>query len=219
MATLLAEHLRFRYPSGGFGLAFDRLELRAGEPLAVLGASGGGKTTLLRLLSGLLLPEAGQVRLDGGEPLGSLSSEARRTLRLRRMGLVFQDFALLDYLTVAENLLLPGRFLGLEAEPARERARQLAERLEIDAHWQQTAGRLSQGARQRVAVARALVHAPEFVFADEPTASLDPARRGRVMDLLLETSRAAGACLVVVTHDPEVADACPRRLRMEELRS
>lgn len=219
MATLLAEHLRFRYPGGGFGLAFDRLELRAGEPLAVLGASGGGKTTLLRLLSGLLLPEAGQVRLDGGEPLGHLSTEARRTLRLRRMGLVFQDFALLDYLTVAENLLLPGRFLGLEAEPARERARQLAERLEIDAHWQQTAGRLSQGERQRVAVARALVHAPEFVFADEPTASLDPARRGRVMDLLLETSRAAGACLVVVTHDPEVADACPRRLRMEELRS
>lgn len=218
MATLLAEHLRFRYPGGGFGLAFDRLELRAGEPLAVLGASGGGKTTLLRLLSGLLLPEAGQVRLDGGEPLGRLSSEARRTLRLRRMGLVFQDFALLDYLTVAENLLLPGRFLGLEAEPARERARQLAERLEIDAHWQHTAGRLSQGERQRVAVARALVHAPEFVFADEPTASLDPARRGRVMDLLLETSRAAGACLVVVTHDPEVADACPRRLRMEELR-
>lgn len=218
MATLLAEHLSFRYPGGGFGLAFDRLELRAGEPLAVLGASGGGKTTLLRLLSGLLLPEAGQVRLDGGEPLGRLSSEARRTLRLRRMGLVFQDFALLDYLTVAENLLLPGRFLGLEAEPARERARQLAERLEIDAHWQQTAGRLSQGERQRVAVARALVHAPEFVFADEPTASLDPARRGRVMDLLLETSRAAGACLVVVTHDPEVADACPRRLRMEELR-
>jgi putative ABC transport system ATP-binding protein len=218
MATLLAEHLRFRYPGGGFGLAFDRLELRAGEPLAVLGASGGGKTTLLRLLSGLLLPETGQVRLDGGEPLDSLSSEARRTLRLRRMGLVFQDFALLDYLTVAENLLLPGRFLGLEAEPAHERARQLAERLEIDAHWQQTAGRLSQGERQRVAVARALVHAPEFLFADEPTASLDPARRGRVMDLLLETSRAAGACLVVVTHDPEVADACPRRLRMEELR-
>jgi putative ABC transport system ATP-binding protein len=219
MATLLAEHLRFRYPGGGVGLAFDRLELRAGEPLAVLGASGGGKTTLLRLLSGLLLPKAGQVRLDGGEPLSSLSSEARRTLRLRRMGLVFQDFALLDYLTVAENLLLPGRFLGLEAEPARERARQLAERLEIDAHWQQTAGCLSQGERQRVAVARALVHAPEFVFADEPSASLDPARRGRVMDLLLETSRAAGACLVVVTHDPEVADACPRRLRMEELRS
>ena len=219
MATLLAEHLRFRYPGGGFGLALTRLELRAGEPLAVLGASGGGKTTLLRLLSGLLLPEAGRVCLDGGEPLGSLSSEARRTLRLRRMGLVFQDFALLDYLTVAENLLLPGRFLGLEPGPAEARARQLAEQLEIDAHWTQTAGRLSQGERQRVAVARALVHAPDFVCADEPTASLDPARRGRVMDLLLEASRAAGAGLVVVTHDPEVAEACPQRLRMEELRA
>src|SRR5690606_30300028 len=107
----------------------------------------------LRLLAGLLLPEAGRVCLDGGEPLGSLSSEARRTLRLRRMGLVFQDFALLDYLTVAENLLLPGRFLGLEPGPAEARARQLAEQLEIDAHWTQTAGRLSQGERQRVAVA------------------------------------------------------------------
>lgn len=219
MATLLAEHLRFRYPGGGFGLALTRLELRAGEPLAVLGASGGGKTTLLRLLSGLLLPEAGRVCLDGGEALGSLSSEARRTLRLRRMGLIFQDFALLDYLTVAENLLLPGRFLGLEPGPAEARARQLAEQLEIDAHWTQTAGRLSQGERQRVAVARALVHAPDFVFADEPTASLDPARRGRVMDLLLEASRTAGACLVIVTHDPEVAEACPQRLRMEELRA
>jgi putative ABC transport system ATP-binding protein len=219
MATLLAENLRFRYPSGGFGLEFDRLELRAGEPLAVLGASGGGKTTLLRLLSGLLLPETGSVRLNGGEPLGSLSVEARRHLRLKRMGLVFQDFALLDYLTVAENLLLPSRFLSLESGPTEERARRLADQLEIGSHWLQPTSRLSQGERQRVAIARALVHAPDFIFADEPTAALDTARSSRVVNLLLEASRSTGACLVIVTHDPRVAEACPRRLHMEELRA
>jgi len=217
MATLLAEHLSFRYPGGGFGLELERLELQSGEALAVLGSSGGGKTTLLRLLTGLLLPEAGQVRLNGGEPLGSLPADSLRALRLRCMGLVFQDFALLDYLTVAENLLLPGRFLGLEPGAAGQRARHLAERLDITDHWQHPAGRLSQGERQRVAVARALVHEPEFLFADEPTAALDPDRRGRVIDLLLEAG--SSACLILVTHDPEVAARCPRQLRMEDVRS
>lgn len=217
MATLLAEHLRFRYPGGGFGLELERLDLQSGEALAVLGASGGGKTTLLRLLTGLLQPQDGRIRLDGGEPLNSLPADSLRSLRLRRMGLVFQDFALLDYLTVAENLLLPSRFLGLDPGPTAQRARQLAERLDIADHWQHPAGRLSQGERQRVAVARALVHEPEFLFADEPTAALDPDRRGRVIDLLLEAGRSA--CLVIVTHDPEVAARCPRQLRMEDLRS
>jgi len=220
--------LRFTYPGGGFGMSVGSLEIAAGEKFALLGPSGAGKTTLLRLMTGLLQADSGRVCL-GGTELASLSEAARREFRLGAVGLVFQDFALMDYLTVEENILLPHAFrnkrcarsadkLTAKAREYQEdalvsptaditlarvatHARTLAERLEINQHWQRLAGQLSQGERQRVAVARALAHRPRFLFADEPTASLDARRRGVVMDLLFNYIRETGAALVMVTHD------------------
>lgn len=213
---LLVENLRFHHPGGGFSLALPSLTMQAGDSLAVLGPSGCGKTTLLRLLVGLLSVQEGRVAL-AGEVLGSMSSEALRAFRLRRVGLVFQDFALLDHLTVAENLLLPARFMGLEISAAESRAHDLAERLEVAALWRRPAARLSQGERQRVAVARALVHRPDFVFADEPTASLDADRSGRVMRLLLRECAENGGVLVTVTHDANAAAVLPRHFKLGDL--
>ncbi|MDZ4289861.1 MAG: ATP-binding cassette domain-containing protein, partial [Prosthecobacter sp.] len=191
-----------------------------------------GKTTLLRLMTGLLRPDAGDVRF-GDTTLASLSETQRRTFRLQEVGLVFQDFALLDYLTVAENILLPQSFSStkgaralLPAVPpdaaqrvptsATDHARALADRLQISNHWHRLAGKLSQGERQRVAIARALAHRPRYVFADEPTASLDAARRRIVMDLLLDYTQETKACLIMVTHDPELVPHFPKNARVED---
>jgi len=207
--------LRFQYPGSDFRLSVKSLEVRAGEPLAILGPSGGGKTTLLRLMTGLLQPDAGTV-VCGETPLTSLPAEQRRRFRLENIGLIFQDFALLDYLTVEENILLPTRFHH-RAEDISKTSLDLATRLEIAPHWNRLTSRLSQGERQRVAIARALAHRPQFVFADEPTASLDAGRRGLVMDLLLEYSRENKACLVMVTHDTELMPLFTKNLRVEDL--
>ncbi|HRJ09528.1 MAG TPA: ATP-binding cassette domain-containing protein [Prosthecobacter sp.] len=218
MASLSAENLRFRHPGGGFQLCLESVEAGPGKALAVLGPSGSGKSTLLRLLAGLLSPGAGRVCVDG-EDLRAMTPAQTRALRLRRMGLVFQDFALLDHLTVAENLLLPARFLGLCMTGARERARELAERLEVASFWDRPAARLSQGERQRVAVARALAHGPDLVFADEPTASLDSGRCGLVTDLLLRTCRESGGVLVMATHDARAAAIFPANLNLGDARA
>lgn len=183
--------------------------------LALAGPSGAGKSTLVRLLTGLLPPSTGEIRL-GETALHTLGHEQRRAFRLAQVGLVFQDFALLDYLTVVENILLPHQFRRVAGDAARTKARALAERLQIAQYLDKRVSQLSQGERQRVAVARALVHRPQFIFADEPTASLDPARGRIVVDLLIEDVRQRGACLVMVTHDPNLLPLFDQTVRMEE---
>ncbi|WP_395739839.1 ATP-binding cassette domain-containing protein [Prosthecobacter sp.] len=214
---LQVSDLRFAYSSAeGFRVHLPQLELAPGKSLALAGPSGAGKSTLLRLLTGLLTPGSGTVSL-GTAQLHSMAAEARRAFRLQHIGLVFQDFALLDYLTVAENILLPHQFRGDVGTPARTKMLDLTQRLHIDRYLDKRVSQLSQGERQRVAVARALVHAPQFVFADEPTASLDPARGRIVVDMLLEDTRQRGACLVMVTHDPSLLPLFDQTLRMEDL--
>ena len=213
---LQVSDLRFAYPAGGFGVHLPRLELAAGKALALAGPSGAGKSTLLRLLTGLLAPTAGSVCL-GAAQMNAMTHEARRAFRLQHIGLVFQDFALLDYLTVAENILLPHQFRGDAGAAAHSKMQELTQRLHIDRYLDKRVSQLSQGERQRVAVARALVHQPQFVFADEPTASLDPARGRIVVDLLLEDARQRSACLVMVTHDPNLLPLFDQTLRMEDL--
>lgn len=218
---LLAESLTFRYDAHGFGLCLPRLELRGGETLLLTGPSGSGKTTLLRLLAGLLPAQSGRLCHDGAQA-GCLTPAALRAWRLRHTGLIFQDFALLDYLTAGENALVPARFLGLRGsawDEARQRACELARALELEPHWNRRVSDLSQGERQRVAVARALAHGPAFLFADEPTAALDPQRRDAVMDLLESHTRQQQALLVLISHDAEVAARFPNRLLMEDLRA
>jgi putative ABC transport system ATP-binding protein len=190
---------------GGFELRVDALTLEAGGALAVVGPSGVGKSTLLRLLAGELLPDRGRVWVDGVE-LTALSPDARRRHRLRRVGFVFQDFPLVDWLDPQENVLLPYR-LGLPRDPgAAGRAAALLEAVGVTGR--RTAV-LSQGERQRVAIARALVTQPALVLADEPTAGLDAARAAEVVGLL----RRAPA-LVLVTHDPAVEARFERVLRL-----
>jgi putative ABC transport system ATP-binding protein len=208
--------LRFAYSAEGFRVHVPQLELAAGKALALAGPSGAGKSTLLRLLTGLLTPTAGKVSL-GAAQMETMTHEARRAFRLQHIGLVFQDFALLDYLTVSENILLPHQFRGTADAAVRAKMQDLTQRLHIDRYLDKRVSHLSQGERQRVAVARALVHEPQFVFADEPTASLDPARGRIVVDMLLEDTRRRGACLVMVTHDPNLLPLFDQTVRMEDL--
>ncbi len=211
--------LHFAYPGAGqaFRLQVPHLQLEPGKALALAGPSGAGKSTLVRLLTGLLEPTAGHVHL-GATALSALGAEQQRAFRLQHIGLVFQDFALLDYLTVLENILLPHQFGGGKGAAAtiQGRAEELVQKLQISAYLHQRVSLLSQGERQRVAVARALVHQPQFIFADEPTASLDPARGRIVVDLLLEDVRRRGACLVMVTHDPNLLPLFDQTVRMED---
>jgi len=218
MAALSITDLAFAYPGDAFRLSVPELKVEAGSTLALAGASGGGKSTLLRLMTGLLPPARGEVMLDG-QNLSAMSVELLRAFRLRHIGLVFQDFALLDYLTVEENVLLPHQFDRVTLAKARENMPAMLERLQIAAYRGKRVSLLSQGERQRVAIARSLVHEPRFLFADEPTASLDPARTRIVTDLLIEDARNRKSTLVVVTHDQDILPRFDATRRMDSFTS
>ncbi|MBK8974307.1 MAG: ABC transporter ATP-binding protein [Planctomycetes bacterium] len=215
-ARLAIDGLRFRYPGpDGFELALDELRATAGETLVCIGPSGSGKTTLLHLLAGILAPAAGRVRIDGDD-LTALGPAARRRFRLQRIGLVFQEFELLEHLTVRENVLLPYLMgLGRDAAAA-DRAGELAAATGIGHLLRRRPSRISQGERQRVAICRALCTAPALVLADEPTGNLDPRSAGQVLDLLLEQATARGATVVTVTHDHAVLGRFDRVLDLAQ---
>jgi putative ABC transport system ATP-binding protein len=182
------------------------LDFPAGTFTAVLGASGSGKSTLLQCAAGLERPSGGQVTLCGIDP-ASLSDRKRTLLRRRQVGFVFQDFSLLPELTVAENIALPLR-LG-HRRAARAAIENAAARVGLTpAQLRRLPAELSGGQQQRAAIARALLCGPEVIFADEPTGALDPHAASRVLRLLRET--AAGATVVIVTHDPLVTRFCDR---------
>lgn len=208
--------LHFAYPRDEASVQVRSLEVARGEAVALLGPSGAGKTTLLRLIAGILEPSAGAIVFDG-EDLRALSPQARRRMRLARLGVVFQDFALMDYLTVHENLLLPLRLGGGATAAHEASARAFADRLEVGKYWHKPTKELSQGEQQRVAIARALVHSPELVLADEPTASLDGARKITAAKLMLDDARERKAALIMVTHDPELLPLFDRVIHLEEL--
>ena len=187
--------------------------MKAGENTALIGPSGCGKTTLLNLLAGVLLPDSGVVEVAGNEVSG-LGDAERRDFRIRKLGLVFQAFELLDYLSVLDNILLPlriGAGLSVTVE-YRRRAAELAERVGIADKLERHPGQLSQGERQRVAVSRALLLKPSIILADEPTGNLDPANKLVVLDLLVDYAREHGATLLTVTHDRELLDRFERVL-------
>jgi putative ABC transport system ATP-binding protein len=208
--------LKFAYPNESFSIRVDSLAILPGEAVAIVGPSGCGKSTMLRVLAGLLTPDAGDVKM-GQNDVHKMSAQALREFRLRHVGLVFQDFALLEYLTVEENVLLPMRLGGFEDEASLSRAHQLIEKLGIAMHAKRLTRELSQGERQRVAIARALAHEPRYIFADEPTASLDAARRDTVGALLLDYARSRNAPLILVTHDPALQDRFDRVVDFKEL--
>lgn len=182
-----------------------------GETLAVLGASGSGKSTLLGLMAGLDLPTSGSVTIFG-DNLFALDEDQRAAWRGRNLGFVFQSFQLLGQMNALENVLLPLELAG--APDAERRAKALLERVGLADRTRHYPRTLSGGEQQRVALARAFVSRPRLLLADEPTGSLDAATGARVIDLLFELNREAGATLVLVTHDPGLARRCARRLTL-----
>jgi len=206
-----AAGLRFQYPHGGFALHVAALDVAAGERVALIGPSGCGKTTLLHLIAGIKRPDGGELRVNGVEP-GKLSDAAARAFRVRSVGMVFQDFGLLEYLNVADNIMLPYRVgAGLNVtRDVRERAAGLAATMGVADKLARPVGTLSLGEMQRVAVCRALVTRPPLVLADEPTGHLDPASKTRVLDAMLAAAREVGAAVLTVTHDHGLLDRFDR---------
>jgi len=209
--------LRFRYREGGFELRIPALALEPGASAAVVGPSGCGKTTLLHLVAGIVPPGAGRIEVDGVEVSG-LPEARRREFRITRLGLVFQEFELLDHLHVLDNVLLPYRLsAALRLDGAvRERAAALVERVGLGGKQRRSVRRLSQGERQRVGVCRALLTGPSVLLADEPTGNLDPANKSRVLDILFEHARETGATLLTVTHDRDVTGRFDRTLDVKD---
>lgn len=197
--------LAFGYPHDGFALSVKKLEVARGESVAVVGPSGCGKTTLLHLLAGILAPASGSVVVDGVE-VSDLGREDRQDFRALTVGLVFQEFELLDYLDLLDNVLLPYRVspaLALDGA-ARLRAVELVEQVGLADKKSAFPRQLSQGERQRVAVCRSLVTRPKVLFGDEPTANLDADNRDHVIDTLFRYAREQRAPLMVVTHDHQL---------------
>ena len=211
------EDLRKSYQEGdGEHRVLDgaRAVVHVGEKVAVLGPSGSGKSTLLNVVSGIDLPDSGAVRVEGTD-LTALSERERTLFRRRRLGFVFQFFNLVPTLTVLENLLLPVELKGAVDEADEARARTLLAEVGLADRADTFPDRLSGGEQQRVAVARALVHKPALILADEPTGNLDEDTGQRVTDLLDDLVRTHGRTLVVVTHSRELAARMDRVLRLD----
>ncbi len=216
---LVVEDVRksFQDPSGGVleilrGVSF---EARAGEMLAVVGASGAGKTTLLHVLGGLEAADAGSARLGEFEILGAGVGELAR-FRGREVGFVFQSHHLLADLSAEENVALPLVVARRGWREARARASEMLKAVGLSERARHAAGELSGGEQQRVAIARALVTRPRLVLADEPTGNLDARTGAEVGALLVSLARASRACVLVATHNEELARRCDRLLLLQD---
>lgn len=203
--------VRFHYPTGEFRLEVPQLWVAAGEKVAVIGPSGSGKTTLLNLVAGILTPTAGRLEVDGND-LTRLSDQRRRDFRVARIGFIFQDFGLIDYLDVLDNIVHPCRIssaLNLTGE-IKEKARALAGQLGVSSRMRHHPAELSHGERQRVAICRALLLGPKLILADEATGNLDPKNKLLIIDALFQAVTEQQATVLAVTHDHELLDRFDR---------
>jgi len=187
------------------------LEVRAGESIAIVGKSGSGKSTLMHLLALLDSPDEGSLQVHGMDA-SQLSTKQVNLLRNQDFGFVFQQFFLIPNASVLENVILPLKIAGLGAGECKRRGMAALEQLEIAEKAKSKATNLSGGQKQRVVIARALVNNPKVIFADEPTGNLDTVTGERVEDILFSLNKDHGITLVIVTHDPDLAARCDRRI-------
>jgi len=198
-------NLDFNYLTGDFHLTISKLNVEEGEKVAVIGPSGSGKTTLLNLIAGIVPVINGNIRVEETR-IDSLNDAQRRNFRITNIGFVFQDFELLDYLNVTDNILHPFRItsaLNLD-ENVRKRAIILAEKMGIGDKLKRQTDNLSHGEKQRTAICRALLPHPKLILADEATGNLDPENKIRILDLLFQAVDDHAATLLAVTHDHEL---------------
>ena len=211
--------LIFHYPSGEFRLEIPEFTVARGEKMAVIGPSGSGKTTLLNLIAGITTPVNGAIHM-GNIKINQLSDAQRRDFRITTIGFVFQDFELLDYLNVMDNILHPYRItsaLSLDKD-VRARATALAQEMGIGDKLKRAANDLSHGEKQRVAICRALLPRPKLILADEATGNLDPVNKSIILDLLFRSVEAHDATLIAVTHDHELLKRFDRIVDFRDFR-
>jgi ABC-type lipoprotein export system ATPase subunit len=201
-------------PTGGSLAIIDipKLDIAEGEQVVLRGESGGGKTTLLHLISGIVAPDSGSIRLDGVE-LTKFSETTRDRIRAAKMGYIFQTFNLLPAFTALENVKLGMTFARKKINT--ERAKELMQRVGLADRMNYMPSQLSVGQQQRVAVARALANKPRLLLADEPTANVDPANQDRIIELIQEVCRQDSVAILLVTHSDEISRRFERVERLE----
>jgi putative ABC transport system ATP-binding protein len=200
-------HIKFEYRQSGFRLQFDSVKAGSKKAVALIGPSGCGKTTLMSLIAGILPSQEGNILINNAR-IHQLSDKQRRLFRIQNIGFVFQDFALLEYLNLYENILHPYRInAALTLDPGvKERARNLAERVGISTRLKNYPGQTSIGEQQRCAIARALLNEPSVILADEPTGNLDPKNKKAILEILLQYVQDHEATLLVATHDYDLLE-------------
>jgi putative ABC transport system ATP-binding protein len=211
------QDLKFHYPNGEFRLNIPDFQVSGGGKVAVIGPSGSGKTTLLNLIAGIITPLKGTVGV-GDTQVSALGDRERRDFRISSIGFVFQDFELLDYLNVFDNVLHPYRITGaLKLDKAvRTRAETLTQDMGIGDKLKRNPNDLSHGEKQRVAICRALLPQPRLILADEATGNLDPDNKTLILDLLFSAVSDHDATLLAVTHDHELLKRFDRVVDFQE---
>ena len=202
---VVLESLFFQYPDSQFQLNIDNLGFDQGSKSAIIGTSGYGKTTMLNIIAGIITPQKGSVKVKD-QMINTLGDAERRNFRIQHIGFIFQDFKLIPYLNVMDNILLPYRInstISMNNETMQS-ALSIAEELGIDDKMKKYPAKLSQGEKQRVAICRALLNRPSLILADEPTGNLDPENKKRIMDILFDSVEKFKATLITVTHDHEM---------------
>ena len=199
--------IKFEYKKSDFQLRFNSMKAESKKAIALIGPSGCGKTTLMSLIAGILPSQTGSI-LIGNTKMHQLTDKQRRLFRIQNIGFVFQDFALLEYLNLCENILHPFRInsaLTLDAS-IKTRANDLAEKVGISKRLKNYPGQTSVGEQQRCAIARALLNEPAVILADEPTGNLDPNNKKAILEILLQYVREHDATLLVATHDYDLLE-------------
>ena len=216
MAILTASHLKKYYGKDeSLVKALDdvNVSIEEGQFAAVIGTSGSGKSTLLNMLGGLDVPTSGSVQIEGNK-LEEMSEEQLTVFRRKRIGFIFQNYNLIPYLTAYENIVLPVRLDGKKED--KKFSKEIVNFLELDGKLSNYPSHLSGGQQQRVAIARALITKPALLLCDEPTGNLDSRTSDKVINLLKMTSEKFHQTIVMITHNPEIAQKADRRIRIED---